>query len=69
MQHMCNIMCCFCSQIRTQLAKEWTADLSGIAEENSALLRESLASSLEKMFTPDLRDAIALDEPAEEPAP
>jgi hypothetical protein len=58
--------------IRTQLAKEWKADLSNIAEENSTLLRESLASSLEAMFTEDLRPAGYSDsdsEPAEEPAP
>jgi hypothetical protein len=58
----------FLLQIRTQLAKEWKADLSNIAEENSVLLRESLASSLQAMFTDDLRPA-GLDEPAEEPAP
>lgn len=57
--------------IRTQLAKEWTSDLSDIAEENSLLLRESLASSLEKMFMPDLDMPVApaADSPAEEPAP
>jgi hypothetical protein len=59
-------------QIRTQLAKEWKVDLSNIAEENSTLLRESLASSLEAMFTEDLRPSGYSDsdsEPAEEPAP
>lgn len=59
-------------QIRTQLAKEWKVDLSNIAEENSTLLRESLASSLEAMFTEDLRPPGYSDsdsEPAEEPAP
>ena len=47
-------------------------DLSNIAEENSTLLRESLASSLEAMFTEDLRPPGYSDsdsEPAEEPAP
>lgn len=39
------------SQIRTQLAKEWQSDLLGVSEENAGLLRESLTSSLDKMFT------------------
>ena len=39
------------SQIRTQLAKEWQSDLGGVSEENAGLLRESLTSSLDKMFT------------------
>ena len=37
-------------QIRKQLALEFTSDLTGVAEENASLLRESLSSSLEKMF-------------------
>jgi len=37
-------------QIRKQLATEFTSDLKNVAEENQNLLRESLSSSLEKMF-------------------
>ena len=37
-------------QIRKQLATEWMSDLKGVSEENASLLRESLSSSLEKMF-------------------
>ena len=37
-------------QIRSQLAAEFTSDLKGVSEENASLLRESLSSSLEKMF-------------------
>lgn len=36
--------------IRKQLAKEWASDLLGVPEENASLLRESLTSSLDKMF-------------------
>ena len=39
-----------CLQIRKQLASEFTSDLKGVSEENASLLRESLSSSLEKMF-------------------
>ena len=39
------------SQIRKQLASEFTSDLKGVGEENASLLRESLSSSLEKMFS------------------
>lgn len=38
------------AQIRKQLAKEWASDLMGVPEENASLLRESLTSSLDKMF-------------------
>lgn len=38
------------AQIRKQLAKEWASDLLGVPEENASLLRESLTSSLDKMF-------------------
>ena len=40
----------FSLQIRKQLASEFTSDLKNVAEENQNLLRESLSSSLEKMF-------------------
>ena len=39
------------AQIRKQLAKEWVADLAGVPEENASLLRESLTSSLDKLFS------------------
>lgn len=38
-------------EIRKQLAMEWMSDLGGVPEENASLLRESLTSSLEKMWT------------------
>ena len=40
-------------QIRTQLAKEMTQDLSNVAEENALLMRETIAASfsLESMVT------------------
>ena len=58
---VCMLQCCAGSsaaeradagslQIRKQLAKEWVSDLNGVSEENASLLRESLSSSLEKMF-------------------
>lgn len=37
-------------EIRSQLAKEFIQDLNGVTEENSVLLRETLASSLKSLF-------------------
>lgn len=44
------------------MAKEFIVDLKDVAEENNSLLRESLASSLEKMMAAP-SDAPTTEEP------